>query len=311
MLNEFAAATEEETSGDLEDELMTLSREQIKLTESIQNSLGGTEDSDMHALIGQINLLAALRASSEADNLSLPPSRTASSMGKNSRNPKRKADQSSVTSTEDLRDNGNMDSSAAASPKVSIPATSRLKGTSTNSRAGSVPAGRETSVKVEDSANNAPPLESGIDIRDRSRLTVGMEVLYRKKAKDSSDGEGILCVIHSIIGEGKQRRYEIRDVDPDSAESIPYRAGLQQMTPIPPAGMTLPDLPLKKGVLALYPQTETFYKAEVVPALKKGSGGGETGTPVGYVRLKFEGEEELGKELDVERRYVLPDWVGK
>jgi SAGA-associated factor 29 len=60
---------------------------------------------------------------------------------------------------------------------------------------------------------------------------------------------------------------------------------------------TLPDLAKGRNVLALYPGTTTFYKAEVVAGW-----GGE-----GEVRLRFEGEDEADREMRVERRYVLPD----
>jgi len=48
-----------------------------------------------------------------------------------------------------------------------------------------------------------------------------------------------------------------------------------------------------KQVLARYPDTTTFYRAEVMAVSKKD----------GY-RLKFEGEED-DKEMDVDRRFVL------
>ena len=112
----------------------------------------------------------------------------------------------------------------------------------------------------------------------------------------------------SVIGEGKQRRYEIRDADPDLPDPQPYRASLQQMTPIPPTGQGLPELKPKANVLALYPTTTTFYKAEVVIGKKKE---GEDGPQLGYLRLRFEGEDEADRFEDVERRYVLSEWTGK
>jgi SAGA-associated factor 29 len=123
------------------------------------------------------------------------------------------------------------------------------------------------------------------------------------------EGEGILCQVTAVIGEGKQRRYEIRDSDPDLGQAAtPYRASLQQMTPIPATAAKLPDLPPKKNVLALYPQTTTFYKAEVV--LFKPRQPGEVQKP-GMVWLRFEGEDEADMQTEVERRYVLSDWTGK
>jgi SAGA-associated factor 29 len=80
------------------------------------------------------------------------------------------------------------------------------------------------------------------------------------------------------------------------------------MTPIPAVGSALPDLKPKTNVLALYPGTTTFYKAEVVVGKKKE---GDGGPPLGYVRLRFEGEDEAEPDKDVERRYVLSEWTGK
>lgn len=38
-----------------------------------------------------------------------------------------------------------------------------------------------------------------------AKFTVGTEVFYRNKAK-GAEGEGILCSVTSVIGDGKQRR---------------------------------------------------------------------------------------------------------
>jgi SAGA-associated factor 29 len=46
------------------------------------------------------------------------------------------------------------------------------------------------------------------------------EVLYRDpKKRTNTEGEGILCRVTSVIGEGKQRRYEIIDADPVKKQS--------------------------------------------------------------------------------------------
>jgi SAGA-associated factor 29 len=150
---------------------------------------------------------------------------------------------------------------------------------------------------------------------DRPRFQVGTDVLYRKKgmgkAVDPNEGEGMLCQVTSVIGEGKQRRYEIRDADAEAVDAQPYRASLQQMTPIPPSSTVLPDLKAKMNVLALYPGTTTFYKAEVVVGKRKEGVDVAIGPPNGHVRLRFEGEDEAEPDKDVERRYVLAEWTGK
>lgn len=133
------------------------------------------------------------------------------------------------------------------------------------------------------------------------------------------------------IGEGKQRRYEIIDSDPDPlTPSIPFRASVAHIIPIPPASLntSLPSLEVKKNVLALYPGTTTFYKAEVVDGWKSGGNAGNGGAVVKkekdekaeaegdgkkkgeYVTLRFEGEDEVDMVNSVERRYVLPDKAG-
>ena len=148
------------------------------------------------------------------------------------------------------------------------------------------------------------------------RLSPNTEVLYRhNKQRASNEGEGILCRVTSVIGDGKQRRYEIMDADPDLTPNQPYRASVNHLVPIPPpsANTTLPDLPRDARVLALYPNTTTFYKAEVVTdwtvqrvkkekTEKDPSADGKEN----LVRLKFDGEEEAEREMSVERRYVLP-----
>jgi len=95
----------------------------------------------------------------------------------------------------------------------------------------------------------------------------------------------------------RSSRYEIQDIEPeldeDGREPSPYRASVQSLIVIPSATAPLPDLPRGKQVLALYPQTTTFYKAELVGMRKD------------HCRLRFEGEDEKDKEQDVERRYVL------
>jgi len=105
------------------------------------------------------------------------------------------------------------------------------------------------------------------------------------------------------VGEGKQRKYEILDVEPDEGAS-PYRASPSQMVSIPDRNDGLPDATVNRTVLAMYPGTTTFYRADVVAVKGKD-------IPLGCVRLRFEDEDETNKEMDVERRYVLLQWPGQ
>lgn len=159
----------------------------------------------------------------------------------------------------------------------------------------------------------------------KQRLTVNTEVLYRppksRNTTQQAEGEGILCRVTSVIGEGKQRRYEIIDEDPEPpTPSVPYRASVNHLVPIPPtvANPTLGALESGRNVLALYPGTTTFYKAEVVKgwvnlygkdgvAKVKEEGDDSPDEDKNFVRLRFEGEDEADREMSVERRYVLPE----
>lgn len=125
-------------------------------------------------------------------------------------------------------------------------------------------------------------------------------MFYRTRSKDKSDeGEGIICTITNILGEGKQRRYEVQDTEPDDNGHIPppIRASVQSLVAIPTSNAGLPQLQKGRTVFARYPATNTFYKAEVT--------GRAAGGKKDMCRLRFEGEEDIGTEKEVERRYVL------
>jgi SAGA-associated factor 29 len=126
---------------------MTITRANVKLCDEIIAALEGESDQDGSALLGALNILSALRASSEAENNTPQPRGAASA--KPGRNAKRKADTASQISADD-RESMQAESPVASSPKVLISASSRLKAGSASSRSGSVPAIRETSVKIEE-----------------------------------------------------------------------------------------------------------------------------------------------------------------
>jgi len=116
------------------------------------------------------------------------------------------------------------------------------------------------------------------------------------------EGEGILCRVTNVIGEGKQRRYEVQDAD-TSGDPLPppQRASVSQLIQIPESNKGLSDLSKGKGVLAQYPDTTTFYKAELSEAWK-GVRRNEEGTP-GMVRLNFQ-DDEMVREV----RMLVLQW---
>ncbi|KAF2865129.1 SGF29 tudor-like domain-containing protein [Massariosphaeria phaeospora] len=287
-------------SSRVDDQLEEAIRENIRVCNTASDLIKSDSQQDLSF---NLTILTAIRTSDDAE----PPASRSASVGKLQRDRQNKR---RLTDTIDDRESITTDSPGGPSPKVVIPPPKdRLIAKSGGSRAGSVPAVRESSVKAEDDKDD-PGKESS-----RHRLIVGTDVLYRNNKYRNSEGEGILCRVTSVIGEGKQRRYEIIDADPDPpTPAVPYRASVNHLVAIPPpaTNLTLPDLPSKRNVLALYPGTTTFYKAEVVSAwrgaagVKKEDGSEEAGS-ANYVRLRFEGEDEADREMSVERRYVLPD----
>lgn len=93
-----------------------------------------------------MNILAALRSSDETPN----SASRATSVGKSQRD--RPGKQRKVTDSIDDRDSITADSSGP-SPKVAISQKDKLIAKSASSRAGSVPIGREGSVKADDDDN--------------------------------------------------------------------------------------------------------------------------------------------------------------
>jgi SAGA-associated factor 29 len=130
---------------------MKLSRENLKLFEDITAQLQGPSESEPNSLLGSLNILKALRQSSENDTYSAPPPRNTTANLKGSRNLKRKAGADALVISNDDRDSIAADSPAGPSPKVVIPSSNRLK-VHSSSRAGSAAplAGREPSVKIEE-----------------------------------------------------------------------------------------------------------------------------------------------------------------
>ncbi|KAK9325598.1 SGF29 tudor-like domain-containing protein [Lipomyces orientalis] len=126
--------------------------------------------------------------------------------------------------------------------------------------------------------------------------SVGAQVAFRLKKQKGADVEWIQCEITKVMGEGSKIRFEVQDPEPDENNNPgqSYKAGPKDIIVIPDSSTDLPIYPIGTRVLARYPETTTFYKAEVMGTKRDGT-----------CRLKFEGEEEVGKETEVERRLVL------
>ncbi|KAK6458481.1 SGF29 tudor-like domain-containing protein [Scheffersomyces xylosifermentans] len=126
-------------------------------------------------------------------------------------------------------------------------------------------------------------------------IYIGSEVAYKLKNRHSE--EWIQCEVMKVIGDGI--KFEIRDPEPDENNNPgqTFKANYKEILLIPPIPEVkdLVNYAYGTKVLARYPETTTFYPALVVGNRKDGN-----------VRLKFDGEEEVNKETEVERRLVLP-----
>ncbi|KAI9664387.1 MAG: SAGA HAT/Core module component [Alyxoria varia] len=251
------------------EELEKLHREGIKLAVEEQKTLNEEPDD----LIRNLDLLISVRTALEVDVPRVNPT------SNKPRNLKR-----SRLDTEAAAD------SPLPTSEVSTPVP---EGRIRSVAKGASRAGSQAAVVKPDSGFDFEGVKPVFS--EKQKFAIGTEVFFRHKAKENREGEGIQCKVTGILDNGKQRRYEIQDPEPNESGEMPppYKAAVAQLVQIPPPGSVLPDIPKGKQVLALYPQTTTFYKAELV------------GMKRDMCRLRFEGEDEKDKEQDVERRYVL------
>lgn len=301
----------------LDERLEKLYRENVKLCEEVSHTIEG-KSNEMN-LLDSMKILAGLReASEESAAHAAAASNHRTSSGKNAR-PKKtgsKGGSAVAASTED-----GDDASAAPSPRISLSTAGRLSAKEKTSRSGSIPTTREASVKIEDGAESVASSADGLSTatgptkasgssRPSNRLVLKMgEIVFCRhdlknfdpKKGDPPEGEGILCRVTNVIGEGKQRRYEVQDADTSGEAPPPQRASVSQLMQIPESNKGLSDLPARKSVLAQYPDTTTFYKAEVNEPWRAKDLDKEKGE---LVRLNFQ-DDDTARE--VERRFVLTE----
>ncbi|PHH52377.1 SAGA-associated factor 29 [Ceratocystis fimbriata CBS 114723] len=142
---------------------------------------------------------------------------------------------------------------------------------------------------------------SGSGVRAKPHVFAkGDAVAFKPKtAPGESPSDWILGEVKAVLGEGKSRRYKVLDVEPepeDASSQKEYRSSASSMIPITAeAGVkSLPDWEPGKKVLAMYPQTTTFYSAEVISTAEGGK-----------VNLRFDGENDYTTMQQVERRFVI------
>lgn len=148
-------------------------------------------------------------------------------------------------------------------------------------------------------AGSVEPQAGSSSSASRSKMTFAVhdEVAFKPKQANAENTDWILGIVQEVKGEGKSRRYKVLDADPDEAASSgpkEFRTSASNMILIPKEDVPLPPLDSGKTVLALYPNTTTFYKAEVMGM-----------TSDGKVNLRFDGEESNNVMQSVVRRMVV------
>jgi SAGA-associated factor 29 len=198
----------------------------------------------------------------------------------------------SVTSSS-VYDFDGVGDSPVPSPNPTV--SRRIGGGSTGSKGDrdSVPPKMDRSTPVA-KAGSAEPQGPANIARSKVVFAKDDEVAFKPKPLNNEQTDWILGIVQEVRGEGKSRRYRVLDADLDDAgNQKDFRTSASSMILIPKDGTVLPPLDTGKTVLALYPNTTTFYKAEVM-------GMGE-----GKVNLKFEGEESSNTMQAVGRRHVV------
>ncbi|KFY82007.1 hypothetical protein V500_10906 [Pseudogymnoascus sp. VKM F-4518 (FW-2643)] len=250
------------------DALSSLQREQVKLSEQIL-SAGRTGDTP---LIERLKVLRGLQSHNEGATAE----------------PSRRGGPSREKSSMDLDI-----ASESPAPPADKPSRKNRDLGGGSSRGSQPP--KEGGASAKDTPQPPPSFE--IDAKGKITFNLNAEVAFRPKHADSNfETEWIQGVVVKIIGEGKSRRYDVQDPEPDEVTNRPgaiHKTSAARMVPIPELGKSLPDYPQGKAVLARYPDTTTFYRAEVVAMNGK------------LVKLRFEGEEDEQVTMEVDRRFVL------
>ncbi|KAI1451806.1 SGF29 tudor-like domain-containing protein [Annulohypoxylon moriforme] len=254
-------------------ELDRLCRKGVKLNELASQNITET--------IEKLKVLRAVQKAKE-DQQEANTSRAAAQRAKES-----------AAAASSLYDFDGAGDSPVPSPNPALPR--RMGGGSKGDR-DSVPPRLDRSTPAA-KAGSAEPQSGPASSSSRSRQTFSKddEVAFKPKPIGNEQTDWILGIVQDVRGDGKSRRYRVLDADVDeNGHQKDFRTSASSMILIPKEGTILPPLETGKTVLALYPNTTTFYKAEVM---------GMDGD--GKVNLKFEGEESSNTMQAVTRRHVV------
>ncbi|KNC31009.1 hypothetical protein FF38_10249, partial [Lucilia cuprina] len=172
--------------------------------------------------------------------------------------------------------------------KPEISASSTNAGASTNTTTAANNADiKSEGIEKENNSNNL----SGKNLNDD--IQVGRQVAF--KLPGSVVDEWIQCEVTKVITQGY--RLEVRDPEPDDHGNPgkSYQCRIKDIILLPLPGQSIKSIPVNSVVLAQYPETTAFYKAKVASYNPKRR----------IYNLKFEGEEDISKETEVNSDLVL------
>lgn len=178
-------------------------------------------------------------------------------------------------------------------PRASSPSGTPGPGSGANTRGVSITLPPRTN-SVGPSANHKKKDRKG------HPLAVNTKVAFwnGNSPNRTDDVDWILAIIVRVISNREGRiMYEVRDAEEESAEVITTQQKNVIPLPDPKAPLTH-EFPVGSTVLALYPDTSCFYRAEVVATPRMQSSGGRQPS----YKLKFEDD-------DNQEHGVAAEWV--
>ncbi|KAL0961072.1 hypothetical protein HGRIS_006056 [Hohenbuehelia grisea] len=139
-------------------------------------------------------------------------------------------------------------------------------------------------------------------------------------AADADENTWILAVVTKCINADKNR-YEVQDAEPqeDGQPGLCYNTTLRAIIPLPDPNAApgssshltaYQEFPAKSTVMALYPDTSCFYRAEVIATPKEMQPSGRMAPSNKYMptyKLKFEDDDN--QEHSVAAQWVV-EWPG-
>ncbi|KAK7906549.1 hypothetical protein PG985_016286 [Apiospora marii] len=281
MTRDVAANDKSAAAKDKAGEMDRLLRAGVKVTDATS--------AEIKQIIEQLKILKAVKEANEME--------TGNQLTSTSRSATQRAKES-ATASSSVYDFDGAGDSPVPSPN---PSASRRSAGGAGSSKGdrdsvppkldrSTPAAKAGSVEPQGAASAAASAA-----RSKVSFSKGDHVAFKPKGANNEPTDWILGYVQEVRGEGKSRRYKVIDADPDEAGNrSEFRTSASNMIAISKEKDPLPSLDTGKVVLALYPNTTTFYKAEVMGMTEDGN-----------VNLKFEGEESSNTMQSVTRHYVL------